>query len=58
MGYLKNKELIDIENVAVIGNILTSNGWSLLTAINVMIFTLLHFPCGTTLLTIKKKQKV
>ena len=57
MGYLKNKELIDIENVAVIGNILTSNGWSLLTAINVMIFTLLHFPCGTTLLTIKKETK-
>ena len=27
MGYLKNKELIDIENVAVIGNILTANGW-------------------------------
>ena len=57
MGYLKNKELIDIENVAVIGNILTSNGWTLLTAINVMIFTLLHFPCGTTLLTIKKETK-
>ena len=57
MGYLKNKELIDIENVAVIGNILTANGWNLLTAINVMIFTLLHFPCGTTLLTIKKETK-
>jgi ferrous iron transport protein B len=57
MGYLKNKELIDIENVAVIGNILTANGWTLLTAINVMIFTLLHFPCGTTLLTIKKETK-
>lgn len=57
MGYLKNKELIDIENVAVIGNILNSNGWTLLTAINVMIFTLLHFPCGTTLLTIKKETK-
>ena len=57
MGYLKNKALIDIENVNVIGNILISNGWTLLTAINVMIFTLLHFPCGTTLLTIKKETK-
>ena len=57
MGYLKNKELIDIENVTVIGNVLIANGWNLLTAINVMIFTLLHFPCGTTLLTIKKKPK-
>ena len=57
MGYLKNKELIDIENVTVIGNVLIANGWNLLTAINVMIFTLLHFPCGTTLLTIKKETK-
>ena len=57
MGYLKNKTLIDIENVNEIGNILVTNGWNLLTAINVMIFTLLHFPCGTTLLTIKKETK-
>ena len=57
MGYLRNKTLIDIENVNIIGNILISNGWTLLTAINVMIFTLLHFPCGTTLLTIKKETK-
>ena len=57
MGYLKNKTLIDIENVNEIGNILVANGWNLLTAINVMIFTLLHFPCGTTLLTIKKETK-
>ncbi len=57
MGYLKNKTLIDIENINVIGNILVSNGWNILTAINVMIFTLLHFPCGTTLLTIKKETK-
>ena len=57
MGYLKNKTLIDKENINVIGNILVSNGWNILTAINVMIFTLLHFPCGTTLLTIKKETK-
>lgn len=57
MGYLRNKQLLDIENVSVIGNILIENGWTLLTAINVMIFTLLHFPCGTTLLTIKKETK-
>ena len=57
MGYLGNKQLLDIENVSVIGNILVENGWNLLTAINVMIFTLLHFPCGTTLLTIKKETK-
>ena len=30
-------------------------GWTILTAINVMLFTILHFPCATTLLTIKKE---
>ena len=38
-----------------IGEILKQNGWTILTAINVMIFTILHFPCATTLMTIKKE---
>ena len=55
MGYLSNSQLIDIENLASISQILKNNGWTILTAINVMIFSLLHFPCSTTLLTIKKE---
>jgi len=47
--------LVDLENTFSIGQILIQNGWTLLTAINVMIFMLLHFPCTTTLLTIKKE---
>lgn len=31
------------------------NGWTALTVLNVMIFSLLHWPCSTTLLTIKKE---
>ena len=27
----------------------------MLTAVNMMIFTVLHFPCATTLLTVKKE---
>ena len=55
MCYLKAGTLINIEDTMQIGNILIQNGWTILTAINVMIFTLLHFPCATTLLTIKKE---
>lgn len=55
MSYLGNGSLVDLENTFEIGNILIQNGWTLLTAINVMIFTCLHFPCTTTLLTIKKE---
>ena len=55
MCYLKNTSLSSIEDTYSIGQILISNGWNLLTAINVMIFTVLHFPCSTTLITIKKE---
>ncbi len=55
MCYMAKGSLVSLDNTFLIGNILIENGWTLLTAINVMIFTLLHFPCSTTLLTIKKE---
>ena len=55
MSYMQKGVLVELENAHEIGKILVENGWTLLTAINVMIFTLLHFPCSTTLLTIKKE---
>lgn len=55
MCYMRSGTLVDLENTMTIGQILIQNGWTLLTAINVMIFTLLHFPCTTTLITIKKE---
>ncbi len=33
------------------------HGWSLLTAVNLMLFSLLHNPCGTTILTIYKETR-
>ena len=55
MSYLRANSLMDMENVFAIGEILKQNGWTILTAINVMLFTILHFPCATSLLTIKKE---
>lgn len=55
MSYIGQGTLVDLEETSAIKQILLQNGWTLLTGINVMIFTLLHFPCGTTLLTIKKE---
>ena len=55
MSYLQKGILVDLEDTHQIGQILLQNGWTMLTAINVMIFTLLHFPCSTTLITIKKE---
>lgn len=55
MCYLKGGTLVNIEDTIQIGQILIQNGWTMLTAMNVMIFTILHFPCATTLLTVKKE---
>lgn len=55
MSYAKTSTLLHLENLADISQILLSNGWTLLTAVNIMILSLLHFPCGTTLMTIKKE---
>ena len=55
MCYLNGISLVNMEDTAQIGQILIQNGWTILTAINVMIFTILHFPCSTTLMTIKKE---
>ena len=55
MCYMQGTSLINMEDTFAIGEILRQNGWTILTAINVMIFTVFHFPCATTLLTIKKE---
>ena len=55
MSYMSSGTLVDLDNTFAIGNILTQNSWTLLTGINAMLFSLLHFPCSTTLMTIKKE---
>lgn len=55
MCYLGGNSLVNMDDLTSIGTILVNHGWTLLTAINVMLFTVLHFPCTTTLLTIKKE---
>lgn len=55
MCYLGKNSLVNLDDTFKIGEILINNGWTMITAINVMIFTCLHFPCTTTLMTIKKE---
>ena len=55
MCYLGGNSLSNISDTFEIGNILRANGWNIITALNMMIFTVLHFPCTTTLL---RRQKI
>ncbi len=55
MIYMSQGVLTDFTGVAELRNVFTANGWNLLTAVNVLIFTVFHWPCSTTMLTIKKE---
>jgi len=55
MCYVASGSLLDIENLVELRQLFIDNGWTWLTAVSVMLFSLMHWPCGTTCLTIKKE---
>ncbi|OPJ58064.1 ferrous iron transport protein B [Clostridium oryzae] len=55
MSYLSTGSMVDFDNIESFRKILLAHGWTYLTALNTMLFSLLHWPCATTLLTIKKE---
>lgn len=55
MCYTGGSGLISIENIADIQSIFVQNGWTFITAICTALFFINHFPCATTLWTIKKE---
>lgn len=57
MSYLRATTMLELDNLYELKELLVANGWTILTAINVMILCLMHYPCGTTLWTIKKETK-
>lgn len=57
MSYLKLGSMVEMDNLSELRGLLINNGWNLLTAVNLMILCLMHFPCATTLITIKEETK-
>lgn len=55
MIYMSMGTLGETGDLNYFADILCSNGWTEITAINVMIFSLMHWPCATTLLSVKKE---
>ena len=56
MAYLSGGSLMEAASLSELRQVLVSNGWTYVTAINVMLFSLMHWPCSTTLMTIKKES--
>lgn len=55
MAYTAQGTLTDSGSLATLHTLLVQNGWTCFTAVSMLLFTLMHWPCATTLLTIKKE---
>lgn len=55
MGYLSGNSLAEMPPLTEMRELFIANGWTANTALCTMIFSLLHWPCSTTVLTIKKE---
>jgi ferrous iron transport protein B len=56
MSYMSTGSILELDSLDQLRNLLVSNGWTWLTAICTMLFSLMHWPCGTTCWTIKKES--
>lgn len=57
MSYMSAGSMLELDNLIELRNLLISNGWTWATAVCVMLFSLMHWPCSTTCLTIRKETQ-
>lgn len=57
MSYMASGSILELDSLDALRDLLVANGWTWLTAVSTMLFSLNHFPCGTTLLTIRKETQ-
>ncbi len=55
MAYTATGTLTEYDSLLQLKTLLTDNGWSLTTAVCMIVFSLMHWPCSTTLMTVKKE---
>ncbi len=57
MAYLSTGTLLELDSLDALRALLVEHGWTLHTAICTMLFSLMHWPCSTTCLTIYKESR-
>lgn len=55
MGYLASDNMMDMDDMNQLKSLLTDNGWTWVTALCTMLFSLMHWPCSTAVLTVRKE---
>jgi len=54
---MSSESMMELENLNQLKQLLVDNGWTWVTALCVMLFSLMHWPCSTTCLTIRKEHR-
>jgi ferrous iron transport protein B len=49
--------MFELDSIGATGDLLRAGGWTLLTGVSIMLFSLLHNPCSTTLYTIYRETR-
>ncbi|MEG0692316.1 MAG: ferrous iron transporter B, partial [Oscillospiraceae bacterium] len=57
MAYMATGSIIELDNLTLLKTLLVDNGWTWVTAVSTMLFCLIHWPCSTTCMTIKKETQ-
>ncbi len=57
MAYMASGSLLELDSLWDLKQLLVDNGWTWITAISTMLFSLMHWPCSTTCITIKKETQ-
>ncbi|MDD2469939.1 MAG: nucleoside recognition domain-containing protein, partial [Bacilli bacterium] len=57
MSYMSTGNILELDSLVELKTLLVNNGWTWVTAVCVMLFSLMHWPCGTTCWTIKKETQ-
>jgi ferrous iron transport protein B len=55
MSYMATGNMLELDSLDDLRELLISHDWTWLTAVCTMLFSLMHWPCGTTCWTIKKE---
>ena len=57
MSYMAKGAMLELGSLEQMRQLFVNNGWTWLTAVCMMLFSLNHWPCGTTLWTIRKETQ-
>ncbi len=57
MAYMSTGTILELDALSQLKGLLVQNGWTWVTAVSMLLFCLMHWPCSTTCLTIRRETK-